>query len=94
MFLAQHESTVGRRIDTGMYLCQYHRMDKIRRITANLPEELIRQATSVTGKNLTDTLIEGLRMVKRTAAFEKAEKLKGKIKLDIDLGTSRERSGR
>lgn len=69
-------------------------MDKIKRITANLPEELIRQATSVTGKNLTDTLIEGLRMVKRTAAFEKAQKLKGKLKLEIDLETSRERSHR
>ncbi len=69
-------------------------MDKIKRITANLPEELIRQATSVTGKNLTDTLIQGLTMVKRTAAFEKAVKLKGKLKLDIDLDVSRERTGR
>ncbi len=69
-------------------------MEKIKRITANLPESLIRQATSITGKNLTDTLIEGLQMVKRTAAFEKAQKLKGKLKLEIDLETSRERSGR
>jgi hypothetical protein len=69
-------------------------MEKIKRITANLPEELIRQATSITGKNLTDTLIEGLQMVKRTAAFEKAQKLKGKIKLEIDLEASRERTGR
>lgn len=33
-------------------------------------------------------------MVKRTAAFEKAQKLKGKLKLEIDLETSRERSHR
>ena len=77
-----------------MYLYQYNGMDKIKRITANLPLELIRQATSVTGKNLTDTLIEGLEMVKRTASFEKAQKLKGKLVLNIDLETSRERSRR
>jgi len=77
-----------------MYSRQYSGMDRIKRITANLPEDLIKEAVSVTGKNLTDTLIEGLRMVKRTAAFEKAQKLKGKLKLEIDLGTSRERSDR
>lgn len=77
-----------------MYVCQYIEMDKIKRITANLPLDLIRQATSITGKNLTDTLIEGLQLVKRTAAFEKAQKLKGQLKLDIDLDVSRERSRR
>lgn len=69
-------------------------MQKIRRITANLPEDLIKQATTVTGKNLTDTLIEGLQMVRRTAAFEKAQKLKGKLNIKIDLETSRERTRR
>lgn len=69
-------------------------MIKIRRITANLPEDLIRQATSATGKNLTDTLIEGLMMVKRTKAFDKAQKLKGHLKLEIDLEKSRERTRR
>lgn len=77
-----------------MYLCQYKGMDKIKRITANLPESLVQQAISITGKNLTETLIEGLQMVKRTAAFGKAQKLKGKLKLKIDLETSRERTHR
>jgi hypothetical protein len=81
-------------IDWHMYLYQYTAIDKTKRITANLPESLLQQAISITGKNLTETLIEGLQMVKRTAAFGKAQKLKGKLKLAIDLEASRERSRR
>lgn len=69
-------------------------MHKVKRITANLPLDLIQQATAVSGKNLTDTLIQGLQMVKRTGSFEKAQKLRGKLKLVIDLETSRERARR
>ncbi len=66
----------------------------IKRITANLPEDLVREATRVTGLGITETLIEGLRLVRRTAAFEKAQAMKGRLDLSIDLETSRERSHR
>ncbi len=69
-------------------------MNKLKRTTANLPEDLIEAAMKVTKKNITDTLIEGLRLLKRTAAFEKAQKLRGKLQLDIDLDVSRERTRR
>ena len=69
-------------------------MEKIKRITANIPEVLLREAIEVTGATLTETLIQGLRLVKRTAAFEKAKALKGKLNLDIDLDVSRDRHGR
>jgi hypothetical protein len=77
-----------------MYLCQYVNMDRIKRITANLPEDLIKQATDVTQKGITETLIEGLRLIKRSSAYEKAQQLKGKLDLKIDLDLSRERSHR
>jgi hypothetical protein len=70
------------------------RMNKIKRITANLPEDLVKEATSVTKSGITETLIQGLKMIKRSAAYEKAQALKGKIKLDVNLDVSRERHHR
>jgi hypothetical protein len=65
-----------------------------KRITANLPDELLQEAMEVTGKGITDTLIEGLRRVRRTRAFAKAQALRGKIALKIDVEESRERRRR
>jgi len=45
----------------------------------------------VTGKGITETLVEGLRLVRRARAYEKARALRGKIRLTIDLDESRER---
>jgi len=48
----------------------------------------------VTGKGITETLVEGLRLVRRARGFEKAMALRGKIRLDVDLEESRERRRR
>jgi hypothetical protein len=65
-----------------------------RRVTANLPSDLIEAAQRVTGRNLTETLTEGLKLVKRSEVYAKARRLKGKIQLDVDLRSSRERGRR
>jgi hypothetical protein len=69
-------------------------MARIKRTTANLPEELLKEATAATGKGITETLIEGLRLVKRSSAYYKAKALQGRLHLKIDLDTSRERARR
>jgi hypothetical protein len=69
-------------------------MSNVRRITANLPDELLRDAMEVSGKGITETLVEGLDYVRRSGAYKAALALKGKIKLDIDLERSRERGRR
>ena len=69
-------------------------MIRAKRITANLPEELLEEAMKVTGKGITDTLIEALRQVRRARAYEKARALRGRINLKIDLKESRERRRR
>jgi hypothetical protein len=69
-------------------------MARARRITANLPEDLLRGAMEVTGKGITETLVDGLRLVRRARAYEKAMALRGKINLTIDLEESRERRRR
>ena len=68
-------------------------MVRIKRITANLPEELLDDAMAVTEKGITETLIDGLELLRRKSALQKAMELRGKIKLDIDLRASRERNG-
>jgi hypothetical protein len=65
-----------------------------KRITANLPDTLLEEATAVTGKGITETLIAGLEMVRRSRAHAKASALRGKVHLDIDLESSRERDRR
>jgi hypothetical protein len=69
-------------------------MNRARRVTANLPDDLLEDAMSVTGKGITDTLVAGLHLVRRTRAYRKAMALRGKVRLKIDLDESRERPGR
>ena len=64
------------------------------RITANLPQDLLREAMQVTGVGITETLVTGLRLVRRSRAYERALALKGKLQLDSDLENSRERRRR
>jgi hypothetical protein len=69
-------------------------MAQARRITANLPADLLDDAMSVTGKGITDTLVEGLRLVRRARGYEKALALRGRLQLAVDLEESRERRRR
>ena len=69
-------------------------MASTQRITANLPEDLLRAAMQVTGRGITETLVTGLRLVRQSRAHERALALKGKLRLDIDLEKSRERRRR
>jgi hypothetical protein len=64
---------------------------KTRRITANLPEDVLEDAMGITGKGITETLVEGLRLVRAARGYEKAMALRGKIRLNVDLEESRER---
>ena len=69
-------------------------MGAIKRITANLPEDLLKSATEITQEGITETIIRGLEMVKKSRAFEKAKKLKGIDLSSIQLDVSRERNRR
>ena len=65
-----------------------------RRVTANLPEELLEAAMQVTGAGITETLIEGLEQVKRRRFHERALALRGKVAIEVDLEKSRARRRR
>ena len=63
-------------------------------MTANLPGDLLEDAMHVTGKGVTETLVTGLKLVRRARAYDKAMALRGRLHLVIDLDQSRERPRR
>ena len=88
---------ISRRAEQSRHATASHegaRTTYARRITANLPKELLDDAMKVTKKGITETLVEGLEQLRRRTAYETAMALRGKIKLDIDLEESRERRRR
>lgn len=58
----------------------------MKRITANIPQELLEKAQKISGEGITETLVKGLELVCRTEAAALAKKLKGKVHLDLDGG--------
>ena len=66
-------------------------MAQTRRVTVDVPEDLLGEAMAVTGKGEVATLIEGLSRLREPSSFRKAMALRGKLRLDVDLEESRER---
>jgi hypothetical protein len=69
-------------------------MNETRRVTANIPTGLLDGACQATGKGITETLVAGLELVRRAAAAKKAARLRGRLRIDVDIEASRERAGR
>lgn len=65
--------------------------EDVQKVTANLPKQILQDAMDATQKGITDTLIEGLQLLKRSRAYQKAMGMRGKLKLSLDLDESRER---
>jgi hypothetical protein len=65
-----------------------------RRVPANPPIDRLDAALDVSGKRITETLIEGLEQVQRRRFYERALALRGKVTLEIDLEESRGRRRR
>ena len=96
MFDVPHRpNCLSEHMDYDMYACmpQKHK-HTIRRVTSNLPADLLEEACRVSGAGVTETLTQGLCLVKRGAALTKASRLRGRLKLDVDLRVSRERPRR
>ena len=62
---------------------------RIRKITVNVPADVLENATRVTGNGVTLTVIEGLREIERRAKRSALRQLRGKIRLDLDLAETR-----
>ncbi|MSP25894.1 MAG: hypothetical protein EXR75_12190 [Myxococcales bacterium] len=60
-----------------------------RKVTVNLPEDALARAMAITGKGITETLIEGLNDIERLAKLSALRRLRGKIRFDLDLERTR-----
>lgn len=63
--------------------------ERIRKITVNVPADVLESATRATGKGVTLTVIEGLRELERGARRSALRALRGKIRFELDLEETR-----
>jgi Arc/MetJ-type ribon-helix-helix transcriptional regulator len=65
-------------------------MPPTRKVTVELPRELLRKAQRTTGSGITATIRRGLELVAASRACQELRQLKGKVALSIDLEKLRE----
>ncbi len=68
-------------------------MHAARKVTVQLPAELLASAQRASGKNLTATICQGLKLVAAGSAYDGLRRLKGKVRFSIDLQRLREDRG-
>ncbi|NDC36536.1 MAG: hypothetical protein EBZ48_00610 [Proteobacteria bacterium] len=66
-------------------------MKKVKKISTNIPEELLRRACDLTNLNQTDTLIAGLKELIAQHEREAILDLKGRVRIDLNLNEMRQR---
>ena len=64
-------------------------MDRARKVTANIPQEILENAQRLTGKGITLTLVEGLKALDRNAQRSALRQLRGKVRFALDLKRTR-----
>lgn len=65
-------------------------MGAARRITVEVPADLLRRAMDATGEGFTSTIRKALELVAASGTFEEVRRLRGKVPLEFDLDELRE----
>lgn len=60
-----------------------------KKVTVNLPADVLEKAQRITGRGITPTIIEGLRELERRAQRSALRQLRGKVRFELDLGDTR-----
>jgi hypothetical protein len=60
-----------------------------KKITANIPAELLERAQEATGLGITETLVAGLLELRRSRKRSALRGLRGKVRFQLDLKTTR-----
>ena len=58
---------------------------KLKKLTLQVPDDLLTRATQATGEGITPTIRRGLELVAASAAYRDLRALKGKVKLQLNL---------
>lgn len=62
---------------------------KTRKLTVEVPEEILERAISTTGQGITPTIRRGLELVAASGAYARLRRLKGKVKFSLKLSELR-----
>jgi uncharacterized protein (DUF2252 family) len=65
-------------------------MEKAKKVTVDVPEDLLRRAQKTTGQGITATIRTGLQLVAATGAYEALRRLRGSVRFSIDWRELRE----
>jgi hypothetical protein len=60
-------------------------MSELRKITVELPDELLERARNYSGEGVTETVRQALRRYVSFCAQQKARELRGKVKFSLSL---------
>lgn len=63
---------------------------KIKKLTIEVPKDLLERATAASGQGITPTIRRGLELVAASGAYARLRDLKGKVKFSIKLSELRE----
>jgi len=63
---------------------------KLKKITLEVPDDVLRRARAVTKQGITPTIRKGLELVAASGAYTKLRSLKGKVKFSVKLSELRE----
>ena len=63
---------------------------KLKKLTIQLPNDLLTRATQATGEGITPTIRRGLELVAAGGAYRSLRAFKGKVKLQLDLESLRQ----
>ena len=66
------------------------RMSATQKLTIEVPADLLRRARRSTGEGITATVRRGLELVAARRAYEELRRLRGKVRLSIDVETLRQ----
>ncbi len=65
-------------------------MRSVRKVTVELPRELLRKAQKATGEGTTATIRKGLELVAASRAYEGIRRLRGRVAFSVDWKKLRE----
>ena len=65
-------------------------MQKAKKVTVDVPEDLLRRAQKTTGQGITATVRAGLQLVAASGAYEALRRLRGSAPLLVDWRELRE----
>jgi hypothetical protein len=65
-------------------------MAQAKKVTVDVPEDLLRRAQKATGEGITATIRSGLRLVAARDAYEELRRLRGRVRFSVDWRELRE----